>query len=122
MRPFGSERFLITFLLLCAVFAVPHFAFAQGDLGSADTNANSNANVSLDPDETPTPVPFSDIIDQAKSTSSSLKEMAASVENAPSITIIERDLPQLANNRDTRRAETANMLDDRPALERPRSV
>src|SRR5690606_30101597 len=118
MRPFGNQRFLIPFLLLFAAFAVPHFAFAQDAPDPPAANANPNANVSLDPDETPTPVPFSDIIDQAKSTSSSLKEMAAGIENDPSVEIIERELPGLTNKIDTRLAETANMIEGRPAIER----
>lgn len=121
MRPFGSQRFLIPFLLLFAVLAVPHFAVAQDASDPPAANPNSNANVSLDPNETPTPVPFSDIIDQAKSTSSSLKEMAAGIENDPAVELIERELPGLTKKIDTRLSETANMIEGRPAIEGLRS-
>ncbi len=111
---FLSVFILFTALLLLAV--IP--AYGQSPTPAAN---NSNSNLSLDPDVTPTPVPFSDIIAQAKSTSSSLKEMAAGVAADPSSELIERSLPGLTQKIDAKLAETATMIEGRPTIEKLRS-
>jgi small-conductance mechanosensitive channel len=119
MRKLCGYKFLPVFVVFSALLLLAGMPSA----GQSPTPAanNSNSDLSLDPNITPTPVPFSDIISQAKSTSSSLKEMAAGVATDPSTEIIERGLPGLTQKIDAKLTETATLIESRPTIEKLRS-
>ncbi len=119
MRKLCISTFLPVFILFSiGLFLGVNATFAQ----NANTTSTSNLNTSLDPNVTPTPVPFSDVISQADSTSSSLKEMAAGVATDQPSEIIERGLPELTKKIDAKLVETATVLESRPTIEKLRSL
>lgn len=119
MRNLCGFKFLTAFVLFSA-FLILGSSSVHGQ-SPTPTAKTSNSNLSLDPNVTPTPVPFSDIISQAKSTSSSLKEMAAGIANDPSTESIDRGLPGLTQKIDAKLAETATVIESRPTIEKLRS-
>ncbi len=116
MKKFSKYTFSFGIILfLFALCGAVRIASAQ-DRSSQNANS-SNSNSNLNPDTTPTPVPFSEVISQAESTSTTLKEIASSTTSDTDSEVIKRDLPKIVAQIDAKIVETASLLAARPSLE-----
>lgn len=85
------------------------------------TPADASPQASVSPSASPTPIPFSDIIAQAESASSTLKEIAAGVSSDATAETVERALLALIAEIDARLAETAQVIEGTNSLDRLRT-
>jgi small-conductance mechanosensitive channel len=110
--------------ILSLFLAIPGSGFAQETAAPPVDQANANANVNASPSLTPapTPVPISDIVPQTERVAASLRQIAAGTGDAPTLTLVERELPGTINTIDARIAETARVVEGRPSLERLQSL
>lgn len=103
----------LVYLVLPTILAFSAVAVWAQDNSTTNANqTNSNSEVK------PTPIPVSEIIVQAGSASSLLKELAAGVEADATAEIVERDLPELTAEIDARLEETGRVIERRASLEK----
>lgn len=87
----------------------------------ATQTANASPQASVSPAAALTPIPYSDVIAQAESASSTLKEIASGVSSDTAAEAVERDLPALTDEINARLEETAQVVAGATSLDKLRS-
>ncbi len=105
-----------------ALFVVACLFPAVRAQNTAPAAANRTAaNASASPAASPTPIPYSDVIAQAESASSTLKEIAAGASADTAAEKVEQDLPALTVEINARLEETAQVVEGATSLDKLRS-
>lgn len=120
-----QPRNIKTIYFTAALVVACLFPAVQAQNTAAPPTNQAAANVSppaaVSPAASPTPIPFSDVIAQADSASSTLKEIAAGASADSTADVVERDLPALTDEINARLEETAQVVQGATSLDKLRS-